>query len=315
MGRAAAVVGRDRRRVRRALPPAGAALSRELRLAVGIAAASGERVASLRRCLDALAGGTRLPDRVLVVDQSGDPGLAAALAAAELPFAVERIGQPRLGLAASRNLALDRLEEDIVAVTDDDCVPSAGWLQAVAAAFAGSPVLAAVTGPVAPLPAEGDRTEAVSSRAGTRRLDFVGRPAPWHVGTGGNMAFRRSLLGSLRFDERLGVGSPGLAGEDVDLLDRLLAAGGRIRFEPSALVHHERQTPARRLESRYGYGYGVGAMVGLGLRRGDPLAALNLARWLTLRARLAGRRRAARDELRVLAGTVAGLAYAIARTR
>lgn len=128
------------------------------------------------------------------------------------------------------------------------------------------------------------------------------------------MAFNRHRLGARRFDTRLGTGSPGRAGEDLDLLDRLLAAGERITYEPEAVVRHERQTPARRAASRYGYGFGVGAMVGLGLRRRDPGAALNLARWLALRGRLAVTRRAIGEEVRVLAGTGAGLVYGI-RTR
>jgi GT2 family glycosyltransferase len=280
-------------------------------IAVAVATASVERLPSLLRCVGALADGVRRPARVLVVDQSGSTEVAQALAGLDLPFPVERVEQPRRGLAASRNLALDRLTEEVVAVTDDDCVPDAGWIEAVSRAFERSPELAAVTGPVTPLPPEGERTLAVSSRAGSPRREFGRLSAPWHVGTGGNMAFRPGGLAALRFDLRLGAGSRGLAGEDLDVVDRLLAAGGRILFEPAAVVGHERQTPARRLESRYGYGHGVGAMIGLGLRRRGARcrAALNLGRWIALRARLAVRRRALREELRVLAGTAAGLAY------
>jgi GT2 family glycosyltransferase len=280
-------------------------------IAVAVATASGDRAASLLRCIAAVAEGTLLPARLLVVDQSEGPEIAAALEGLELPFPVERLAQARLGLAASRNLALDSLNEEIVAVTDDDCAPEPGWLAAVAAAFDASPGLAAVTGPVLPLPPEGDRTLAVSSRAASTAREFGTGSAPWHVGTGGNMAFSPSRLGALRFDTRLGAGTPGLAGEDLDLVDRLLAAGGRIRFEPAAVVRHERQTAARRRASRFGYGHGVGAMLGLGLRRRNPRALALLARWFVLRARLALRSRSLGEEARVLHGTAAGLRYGI----
>jgi GT2 family glycosyltransferase len=280
-------------------------------IAVAVATADGNRAASLLRCIAAIAAGSLQPSRLLVVDQSEGSEIAAALAGLELAFPVEHLRQARLGLSASRNRALEHLDEPIVAITDDDCAPEAGWLAAVAEAFTGSPDLAAVTGPVLPMPAEGDRTVAVSSRARSGRRDFVRSAAPWHVGTGGNMALSRAALGALRFDTRLGVGTPGLAGEDLDLVYRLLAAGGRIRFVPDAAVSHERQTVARRWQSRFAYGHGVGAMLGLGVRRGDMRLFTLLARWLILRARLAARDRPVREEARVLQGTIAGFSYGI----
>ena len=276
-----------------------------MNVSVGVAASDGDRVESLRRCLEAIARGTRQPQRLLVVDQSG----ADALRTAAEALGAEVATQSRLGLAASRNLALDRLGDGIVAVTDDDCVPDRDWLSAIVRAFTADPELAAVTGPVLPLPSSGRRTEPVSTRSRTEVGVFSGRVAPWHVGTGGNMALNLAQLGGLRFDERLGAGTPGRAGEDLALIDRIRAAGARIRYEPDALVCHERQEPERRRASRYGYGHGVGAMIGLG----DATAGLHLMRWLALRARLAVARRAPGEELRVLAGTAGGLVYGLRR--
>jgi len=282
-----------------------------MNVAVAVAASDGDRAEALCRCLEAVAGGTTPPQRLLVVDQSGGTALRDAVEALGIP--VELVAQPRLGLAASRNLALDRLSDSIVAVTDDDCVPDRDWLAAIVHAFAADPSLAAVTGPVLPLPPTAGRTEPVSTRSSSTARVFSGRAAPWHVGTGGNMALAPAQLGGLRFDERLGAGTPGRAGEDIALIDRLLAAGARIRYEPEAVVRHERQSPERRRASRYGYGHGVGAMIGLDLRRRDAAAALHLARWLVLRLRLAVTRRAPGEELRILAGTAAGLVYGLRR--
>jgi GT2 family glycosyltransferase len=284
-----------------------------MKIAVAVAASDGDRVDSLRRCVEAVANGTTRPARLLVVDQSGGTTLRTAVEAIAAAVPIELVAQPRLGLAASRNLALDRLADGIVAVTDDDCVPDREWLSAIARAFAADPSLAAVTGPVLPLPATPRRTEPVSSRSRSEAGVFSGRVAPWHVGTGGNMALNPARLGGLRFDERLGAGTPGQAGEDIAMIDRLLARGERIRYEPEAIVCHERQSSARRRASRYGYGHGVGAMIGLGLRRRDAGAALHLVRWLTLRLRLAASRRAPGEELRVLAGTAGGLVYGLRR--
>jgi GT2 family glycosyltransferase len=276
-------------------------------------ATTGARPDSVLRCLEAVLRGTRAPERLLVVDQGAGDALERALASlrTERGTLLERMPQDRRGLSASRNLALEHTSEEIVAVTDDDCVPSADWVQALVAAFGDASSPAIVTGPVLALAAVGERSEAVSSRTRTTACTFHRRVAPWHVGTGGNMAFRRELLGALRFDERLGAGSAGRAGEDIDLIARALAAGLPIRFDPAAVVRHERQTPSRRSESRFDYGFGVGAALGLAIGWRDPRAGVDLASWLLLRGRLAVRRRRIGEELRMLHGTLAGLSYGV----
>jgi O-antigen biosynthesis protein len=273
-------------------------------MTICVAVATTGRVDELERCLAALRASEAQPDRVVVVDQGDDPRTTAVVAA----HGCEHLVRPRRGLGASRNAALDASTETLLALTDDDCVPDRTWLGAVGLAFDRDARLAAVTGPVLPLPPDGDRVAAVSSRTSTLPETFVGRPAPWRVGTGGNLTLRRDSFGPLRFDERLGAGTRGRAGEDLAFLDGLLAAGGRIRYEPDAIVRHARQTEARRQSTRYDYGHGAGAWLAFSARRRDPYAALHLARWLALRGRLA-LSGAAREEARVLLGTLAGLAY------
>ena len=62
---------------------------------------------------------------------------------------------------------------------------------------------------------------------------------PWQVGSGANFAARVDFLRKLGgWDERLGVGTSGMAGEDIDIVDRLLAAGGSILYSGGAIMHH-----------------------------------------------------------------------------
>lgn len=281
---------------------------------IAVAVATLDRPEGLARCLAALCDGELRPAEVIVVDQGRgeDPGPAFP----ELPVLYLR--QHRRGLAASRNLALARARSPVVAVTDDDCVPDRGWVAALARAFASPAAPDAVCGRVLPLGPERPGTYALSSRPGTRRVDYAGPAVPWAVGTGANLAVRREWMARIGpYDERLGAGSPGCAGEDVDVLYRLLRAGARIRFEPAAVVHHERQGIDRRLASRSLYGRGLGACCGLWLRGRDPRAAALLARWVALRGALLaralgrGRWQAAREELLVLSGTAHGLAYGL----
>jgi hypothetical protein len=103
----------------------------------------------------------------------------------------------------------------------------------------------------------------------------------------------------------------------MDLFYRLLRSGASIRYEPDALVYHERQTESERRVRRPMYGRGMGACCGIWLRQGDLHAVRILGAWLLLRlARIvkpAGvtRRMALREELLILHGTLQGLVYGL----
>ena len=155
---------------------------------------------------------------------------------------------------------------------------------------------------------------AVSSNLAKRTFDDLRQFGEVRRGSIGNFRF---VNVTTRLAERLGAGSPGSAGEDMDLLYRLLRAGARIRYEPEALVFHERQPRERRLASRSAYGRGVGACCGLWLRGRDLHAIPVLGGWLRMRAGMAAgavRRRqweSLREEMLVLGGTARGLIYGL----
>ena len=286
---------------------------------VSVAVSTMHRADALSRCLVAIGRGRVQPREIVVVDQSNDDGSERAvrdLAAAGLPLRYERM-EPR-GLGASQNVAVRLASSTFVAVTDDDCIVDERWLEVVMRSFASDPALDVVTGRVLALPAEGDRTWPVSLRESATRALFHGRAAPWDVGSGNNFTVRRATF--LRIggcDERLGPGSPAKGGVDMDLFYRLLRAGARIRYEPDAIVRHERQDYAARLARRPMYGHGMGAMVTLHLRDGDSGAVRLFTAWTALRLRLLARAtlrrdgRAAREELVMLRSTIAGLGHGL----
>jgi GT2 family glycosyltransferase len=284
-----------------------------------VAVATLDRPAGLARSLDALLAGHVPPAEILVVDQSRDDVNAAVIAERQgRGVPIVHVRQERRGLSASRNAAWARASRPILAVSDDDCVADAGWVAAIARAMAGPAAPAAVAGPVLPLGPETPGTYAVSSRTSAVPATYRDPVAPWVVGTGGNFALRRAWAARVGgYDERLGAGSPGGAGEDLDLIHRLLRAGAAIAYEPAAVVYHERQGQARRLATRSSYGRGVGACCGVWLRAGDRSALRVLAQWAALRGhRLAGaalRRgwETVREEALVLRGTASGLIYGL----
>ena len=287
---------------------------------VAVAVATLDRPGSLARCLDAILAGEVLPAELIVVDQGDDDQTESVVAERTTTvLQILHIKQERLGLSASRNVAVARARSPIVAVTDDDCVPSGGWVAAIQEILVGdSNAFAAVTGPVLPLEPDEERIWPVSSRTNSARVDFSGTAPPWRVGTGANFAIRREWLTRIgRYDERLGAGTQGRAGEDMDIIHRLLGAGGRIRYEPRAVVYHERQSTRRRKTSRSAYGHGIGAYAAIRLRHGELRGLTMIGQWLVLRGRLLGRALVkgqlggVREELLVLGGTVRGAAYGL----
>jgi GT2 family glycosyltransferase len=286
-------------------------------LPVSVAISTRNRPDALARCLAGLASGARVPDEVVVVDQSDDDsptrGVADLYRSRGLTITYER--HQGHGLGASQNTAFARASNPIVAVLDDDCVADNHWLRLVAATLSGQPALDGVTGRVLPLAPNGDRTFAVSSRISETRREFTGPSLPWEVGSGNNFALRRDAF--LRIggcDTRLGPGSPAEGGVDMDLFHRLLLGGSRILYDPDAIVYHERQTRAERRARRPMYGRGMGTAIALWHRAGDRSSGFVLREWTRLRLRqmrMAAQRgdwADVRDEVTMLASTARGLA-------
>lgn len=256
-----------------------------------------------------------------MVDQDPSPEAREVVRRSGVP--VEYLVQQRLGLSASRNLALKSARGTILAVTDDDCVPDQGWTVALAHAFDAESKPVAVTGPI--LSPEGDPPDgmfSLSLRSSRVSRTFATRTVPWHVGSGANFAADVQWLRRLRgWDERLGVGTAGRAAEDTDIIDRILQAGGSIRYEEAAVVRHEWQTRERRASTYWSYGYGIGALCGLRLADRDafaiPMVAsysrMHLARLLRAVARLDVRD--AKGRLKAVSALVPGCLYGLRAAR
>jgi glycosyltransferase involved in cell wall biosynthesis len=225
--------------------------------------ATRNRAPLLAQTLDALAGQRWPADRfeILVADNGSTDGTrnvveqAAAQGAPLIRyFRVETPGKSR-----AVNAALDLTRGDLIAFTDDDVTAEPEWLERLAAAFHETdadyvtgrilprwespppPWLSAALFGVLAIPDNGDR-----------RLTLGPSEDGSHVmPIGANMAVRASVLrriGGLRQD--LGKLSGTLrTGEDHELFLRLVRAGCRGVYEPSARVRHF--VPRERLERHY----------------------------------------------------------------
>jgi hypothetical protein len=177
---------------------------------------------AIDRFLASLAGQTRAPDEVVVVDGGSTDGTLEALRATGA--AVTVLSAPGTNIAEGRNRAVAAASHEVLAVTDPDCELAPDWLERLLAAVeGGADVAAGVTRPVF----ESLLQEAAASVV----------PDPDELGerwmpSSRSLALRREVFEAVGgYPEWLEVG------EDMYLNHRLVDAGARIAVVPGAVVY------------------------------------------------------------------------------
>lgn len=237
-------------------------------------------VVPVRDHADRLAGLLpRLTDvrETLVVDDGS---------AVPVPHAVDRHPVAR-GPAAARNTGWRKVTTELVAFVDADTRPDPGWLGPLLAQFE-DPAVVAVAPRVRSLPGEAAlyRYERLRSSLDMGETPAQVRPRGriTYVPTAALVVRTSALQAVHGFDEDLRFG------EDVDLIWRLVEAGGSVRYEPRSEVVHEPRTTWRAwLKQRYSYGTSAAPLARRHGRR--TLAPVRVSGWTALAwlALIAGR--------------------------
>lgn len=219
---------------------------------VTVAVCTRDRSENLRVCLKAIQRLTYPHFDILLIDNAPLTDVAERLLKEEFP-GVRYLVEPRLGLDWARNRAIIEARGDIVAFTDDDVVVDPGWIQALVKVFAEDPDVMAVTGLVVPYELEteaqflfegyggfgkGFERRRVPPRNGTNRHRWS-HLAAGDLGTGANMAFRRSIFDVIGgFDPALDMGTATCGGGDLEIFFRVIQEGYALVYEPNAIVRH-----------------------------------------------------------------------------
>ncbi len=203
---------------------------------VSVVVATFNRAPLLEPLLAGLRAQTLERDRfeVVIVDDGSSDETAEVLAReverGDLDLRV--IGREQNGgLAVSRQQGWHAARADLLAFTDDDCVPTPGWLAAGLAAAKREPG-AIIQGRTDPRASDLERIGPLA-RPFTRTLD-IPRPDP-HVQTC-NVFYPREVLESVGGLDTEGFAR--LAGDDADLAWRAIESGAQVSFADDARVEH-----------------------------------------------------------------------------
>lgn len=186
--------------------------------------------ATIEQCLEALRQQTRPPDELLVLKDL-----------------------TRRGVAWARNEGIRQARGDLIAMTDDDCIPSPDWLERLInaldkydAAGAGGPL------------EETDRLlfhiRKRYPSSNKEQIDTAG-----FAGNGANLILRRTWVERLAkqdgfmFNEEFKQ----LASEDWEFIWRLRHSGGTMVFVPASVQHLRRETPQSFLRRQFMRGKGI----------------------------------------------------------
>jgi GT2 family glycosyltransferase len=211
---------------------------------VSVVVCTRNRPEALAACLRSLAD--EPADEILVVDNGSTPPVAAT-------GRTRVVVEPVVGLSGARNRGLAEATSDVVLFLDDDVSVHPGVVTAHASAYRSG---VAAAGGVIRFASAANRPRWLDPTL-DEWLSVVDRgPAPRDLDRdslpfGANLSVdREAALAVGGFDPQLGrTGGNLRSGEEADLLERLLGAGGRVRWCPDAIVDHH--IPAARLHLRW----------------------------------------------------------------
>lgn len=229
----------------------------------------GARPSHLRRSLESLA---RVDDdsfEVIVVDN----GRKALVKAEQVEGSgAKLVREPKRGLDRARERGIAHSRGEIIAFIDDDCEVDPGWIKGLRDSFK-DPLVQFVTGRVRPASLDSDSQLWFEEHFSFDRGPFPQRFTRFDasalspllmgaLGTGANMAFRRSLLERIgEFDPALDMGTLVGGGGDLDMFARALDGGEVCEYAPDAVVfHHHRETFSKLRWQTWGYGISQGAL-------------------------------------------------------
>lgn len=226
-------------------------MARPAKKKIAVVLATRNRSALLEKALDSLLEQTLAAKQfeVAVIDNASTDDTRAVFDRIEERFGDLSLSyhyESNLGISFGRNRGLAETKAPLLAFLDDDAVAERGWLEALIKGFKDEASRPLCLGGEIVLdwqePEPGWLPRGAMGMLGrlshgqtSRALSFPGEQL-----YGSNMCFERVFLEEIGgFDTRLGrKGNNLISNDETAVMRRLIAAGGSLVYEPSAVVHH-----------------------------------------------------------------------------
>jgi GT2 family glycosyltransferase len=214
-----------------------------------------DRPNEVRRCLETLHGD--LPENcdIIIVDASSDEQTRQI--ASEFS-GVRYFRSPERNLSKQRNLGIESSDKEIVVFLDDDAVAHPNWLREMLTGYS-SPEIVSVAGAILQddLP-----TVSADAKPFITALGYKQPIVNWQTdkpqevlnGQGGNMSFRRAVLDKVGYWDTTVRGGCN-SGEDMDVFIKVRRSGGKIFFNPRAVVTHKPGPTSGYVRSQFNRNY------------------------------------------------------------
>lgn len=189
---------------------------------------------TIAAAIEALLAQTKKPDEIIIVDDGSTDSTRSTVES--FGKRVKYIHQKKRGPAAARNLGARTAHFEIILFTDADCIPEKNWVKEMVGPFADKKV-SGVQGAyktkqkgLIPRFAQIEIEERYERMKKAKELDWIGSYSA---------AVRRKEFLELKgYDESFPVAS----GEDPEFSFRLVKKGGKLVFNPNAIVYHKHPT-------------------------------------------------------------------------
>ncbi|MGE5444137.1 MAG: glycosyltransferase family 2 protein, partial [Ignavibacteriales bacterium] len=232
-----------------------------------------DRAQLLKTCLQSLSQSSIEFHEVIVVDQSSNIAANTPIIEELLPIIrnLRHMPTETRGLSKARNLGIKASTGEIIAFTDDDCIVTRNWAEAVIQEFKRDKDTRAVYGKVPPAFVGNQTRKMLAIRLKDNRQEYKKLVNPWEFQSGNNMALRREVFTEIGyFDELLGPGAELRNCDDADMAYRILRSGLKVVYTPEVIIYHRlwrEDLEALRVEKDYNVG--AGALLIKHLRYGD----------------------------------------------
>jgi len=194
-------------------------------------------------------------------------------------YPVKLLTEEGQGLNAARNTGIRNSRGEIIAFTDSDCLVPGNWIREIIKNFR-DPQVGCMGGNVKGygddlLSRYADNSLMHVMRSFKERIVLDMIKLFFNYPAGCNMAFRRNFIEKVGyFNETLMYGA-----DDIELVERVGKAGGKIVLDPEVLILHKHRATLREL-LRQTFNWGRGGMLLLKKQRGLVFSTWHLVNLL-----------------------------------